>query len=271
MTSFELVRQFPAAMADRAGAWDFIRGFAATWRSPLADGDGWTDADLDAAEVRLGLRLPAAFREAYRLFGQRADLTSVQETLLSPADLEVEDGTLVFRVENQAVVLWGILVTALDQDDPPVMLRMNMADKTKQTWDAWLDRFSHACLELILSESLVSSDELGDNRKLSRAEARELEQRYARLPLPDYPTSQTAVPAVRWYAGPDVIVRDDQRRWVWVRARTADALNQFRTELPGHWMMNYLCALDPDGLFVAAGRPGRLRVFSSSPDRQAAG
>jgi hypothetical protein len=239
MAGFELIREFPAAMADRAGAWDFIRGFAATWRTPLAGGDGWADADLDAAEARLGLRLPAAFREAYQLFGRRTDLTSVQETLLSPADLEVKAGALVFRVENQAVVLWGIPVTALDLDDPPVMLRMNMADKSKETWDAWLDRFSHACVELVLSESLVSSDELGDNRKLSRGEASKLKQCYTRLPLPDYPTSQTTVPAVRWYAGPDIIIRDDQRWWVWVRARTAGALDQVRTELPGNWTTDH--------------------------------
>ncbi|WP_220449462.1 SMI1/KNR4 family protein [Nonomuraea longispora] len=108
MTTFEVIQEFPAAMADRAGAWNFIRGFAATWRSPLADGDGWSEADLDAAEARLGLRLPAALREAYQLFGRRTDLTSLQDVLLSPADLKVTDQALVFRVENQAAVFWGI-------------------------------------------------------------------------------------------------------------------------------------------------------------------
>ncbi|MGP3963579.1 SMI1/KNR4 family protein [Nonomuraea sp. 3N208] len=239
MTAFEVIHDFPAAMADRAGAWNFIRGFAATWRSPLADGDGWSEADLDAAEARLGVRLPAALREAYQLFGRRTDLTSLQDVLLSPADLEVKDQALVFRAENQAVVFWGIPIAELDQPDPPVVLRTDLADKGAESWDSWLDRFSHACLELVLSESLFSSEDLGDNRALAEGEASMLAQRFTRLPLPDYPTSQTAVPAVRWFADPDLIIRDDQRTWIWVRARTAEALAQIRTELPGDWMMDY--------------------------------
>ncbi|MEU6716315.1 hypothetical protein ABZ897_33030 [Nonomuraea sp. NPDC046802] len=234
-----MIQAFPAAMADRLGAWRFIREFAATWRSPLTDDDGFSAADLDAAEARLGLRLPAALREAYELFGRRTDLTSLQDDLLSPADLKIEDGALVFRVENQAVVIWGIQIAELNQPDPPVVLRTNMADKNAETWDRWMDRFSHACVEIVLSESLFSFDELGDNRELSDDEASLLEQRFTRLPLPDYPTSQTTVPAVRWFADQDLIIRDDQRVWVWARARTAEALDQIRTELPGDWMMDY--------------------------------
>lgn len=239
MTAFEVIQKFPAAMAGRAGAWDFIGGFAATWRSPLADGDGWSEADLDAAEARLGLRLPAALREAYQLFGRRTDLTSLHDVLLSPADLEVKDQALVFRVENQSVAFWGILIADLDQPDPPVVIRMDLADKDAETWDSWLDRYSHACVEIVLSESLFSSEDLGGNRELSDDEASMLEQRFARLPLPDYPTSQTTVPAVRWFAGQDVIIRDDQRTWIWVRARTTDALDQICIELPGDWIMDY--------------------------------
>jgi hypothetical protein len=239
MTTFEVIQEFPAAVADRAGAWNFIRGFAATWRSPLADGDGWSEADLDAAEARLGLRLPAALREAYQLFGRRTDLTSLQDVLLSPADLKVKDQALVFRVENQAAVFWGIPTAELEQPDPPVVLRMDLADKGAERWDSWLDRFSHACVELVLSESLFSSEDLGDNRELAEGESSTLEQRFTRLPLPDYPTSQTTVPAVRWFADPDLIIRDDQRTWIWVRARTAEALAQIRIELPGDWMMDY--------------------------------
>jgi hypothetical protein len=232
MTTFEVIQEFPAAMADRAGAWNFIRGFAATWRSPLADGDGWSEA-------RLGLRLPAALREAYQLFGRRTDLTSLQDELLSPADLKVKDQALVFRVENQATVFWGIPIAELEQPDPPVVLRMDLADKRAESWDGWLDRFSHACVELVLSESLFSSEDLGDNRELAEGEAGALERRFTRLPLPDYPTSQTTVPAVRWFADSDLIIRDDQRTWIWVRARTAEALAQIRIELPGDWMMDY--------------------------------
>ncbi|RBQ15810.1 SMI1/KNR4 family protein [Spongiactinospora rosea] len=239
MTAFEVIRRFPAAMADRAGAWDFIRGFAATWRCPLTEGDGWPEANLDAAEARLGLRLPAALREAYRLLGRRTDLTSLQDVLLSPAQLTVEDQALVFRVENQSVSLWGIPVSHLEQPDPPVVVRMETADHAAETWNGWLDRFSHACVEIVLSESLFSCEQLGDNRELADEEAGTLERRFTRLPLPEYSTSQATVPGVRWFAGPDLIIRDDHRAWMWVRARTADALARIRRELPGEWMMDH--------------------------------
>jgi hypothetical protein len=243
MTEFDVIQRFPAAMTDRAGAWDFIRGFAASWRSALSDGDGWSMTDLDAAETRLGLRLPAALREAYGLFGRRDDLTSLQDSLLGPADLEVRDGALVFRVENQAAAFWGIPIADLSRPDPPVVLRADLADKSAERWDGWLDRFSQACVEIVLSESLFSSEDLGDNRELGDGEAALLEQRLTRLPIPDYPTSQTEVPAVRWYADPEVIVRDDQRTWIWVRARNAEALDRVRAELPGDWEMD---RPDPD-------------------------
>ncbi|PZG57027.1 hypothetical protein C1I98_00595 [Spongiactinospora gelatinilytica] len=238
MTAFDVIERFPAAMADRAGAWDFIRGFAATWRSPLTEDDGWPEADLDAAEARLGLRLPAALREAYLLFGRRTDLTSLQDVLFGPAHLAVEDQALMFRAENQSAAFWGIPITELDRPDPPVVIRTGMADKAAESWEGWLDRFSHACVEIVLSESLFSSEDLGDNREFDEDEAATLERRFTRLPLPEYPMFQTSVSGIRWFAGPDLIIRDDARTWIWVRARTADALARIRAEPPGEWMMD---------------------------------
>ena len=51
------------AMMNRAAAWRFLNGFAADWRAPLRPGDGCYAAELDAAEQRLELKLPAALRE----------------------------------------------------------------------------------------------------------------------------------------------------------------------------------------------------------------
>jgi hypothetical protein len=50
------------------------------------DGNGYGKADIDAAEERLGVRFPAAVREAYGLFGRRADLTSNQDRQLRPGE-----------------------------------------------------------------------------------------------------------------------------------------------------------------------------------------
>ncbi|GLY78826.1 hypothetical protein [Actinoallomurus iriomotensis] len=234
---FDVGRELATGIGDRADAWRFIRGFAAGWQAPLTDDDGCPASDLDAAEARLGLRLPTALREAYRLFGRREDLTANQDVLLSPDRLHLDGEVLVFRVENQAVVHWGVPVSELEEPDPSVVVRASLADPSAERWEPWLDRFSLACVEIVLSESLFVSEELGDNRGIADGESDLLERHYTRLPLPDYPTSQTTVPAIRWFAGRDVIIRDDQRTWMWVRARTCEALTTVRTELPGDWIM----------------------------------
>lgn len=235
---FDVARQL-AAVADRGSAWRFIEGFAAGWLTPLSDGDGFGDGELDAVEQRLGLRLPAAIREAYALFGRRSDLASNQDRLLRPDEicLDAAGEALVFRVENQTVARWGVLTADLDRPDPPVWIRLDMADKRIEKWEAWLGSFSLACVEIVLSESLFSSEVFADNRPLEEGEAALLEQRYVRLALPDYPISQVSVPAVRWFAGPDVVLREDQREWLWARARTTAALAELRRELPGDWML----------------------------------
>ncbi|MFG3041369.1 hypothetical protein ACGFYZ_31140 [Streptomyces sp. NPDC048330] len=65
MTSeFDLAASLAAGVEGCKGAWDFIRAFAEHWVGPLSGTDGWMEADLAVAEGRLGVRLPAALREA---------------------------------------------------------------------------------------------------------------------------------------------------------------------------------------------------------------
>jgi hypothetical protein len=236
---FDIVRELAAGLDDRQAAWRFIRHFAANWLTPLADGDGWNDAELDAAERRLGVRLPAAVREAYGLFGRRRDLTSNQDTLLDPAELYLEPAgeALIFRVESQGFAHWGVLTADLDQPDPPVMVKLNLRNDQAESWHAWLRTFSSTCIETVLSESIYAREELGDNKAQDDADAEQLEQRYEQLALPDYPTPPAGGAAVRWFTGPDVVLRDDQQGSLWARARTAAALEQMRRNLPGYWEM----------------------------------
>jgi hypothetical protein len=223
----------------RQAAWCFIRDFAANWLTPVADGDGWSEAHLDAAQDRLGVPLPAALREAYGLFGRRGDLTSNQDTLLGPDELHLDSAgdVLIFRVENQAVAHWGVLMDEMDEPDPRVVIKLNLRDEQAESWEAWLDTFSSACMEIVLSESLYASEELSDNRGLEDGDAELLKRGYVPLSLPDYPTAPIDMPAVRWFVGPDVMVRDDQQGWLWARARTTAALAEVRRDLPGYWLM----------------------------------
>ena len=42
--------------------------------------------------------------------------------MLPPGEVSVEGGVLVFYVENQSVVRWGIRLSELGVDDPPVVV-----------------------------------------------------------------------------------------------------------------------------------------------------
>ncbi|WBP90608.1 SMI1/KNR4 family protein [Kitasatospora cathayae] len=208
----------PAAMAEtlrgREGAWALVRGFAAHWGEPLTPDDGFTDAELDAAEQRLGLRLPVALREAYRLFGRRADLTSCQDVLLTPDELYVLDGALVYRVENQACARWGVLLDDLAQEDPPTVERLDLADKSQERWEPWEERFSTAAAVMAMSEKLMEDDGLSLFFE----------------PDEELPDGLVELPALgrgcRWFAGPEglvlLVAADD---YAFARARTEQALD----------------------------------------------
>lgn len=87
---------------------------------PWQPGDGWDEVTIQAAEARLGLRLPNPLRKFYLAYGRRRDMTHANHFLLTPAELVVRADTLIFCVENQAAVYWGIRCEALEADDPPV-------------------------------------------------------------------------------------------------------------------------------------------------------
>ncbi|QFG23465.1 SMI1/KNR4 family protein [Actinomadura sp. WMMB 499] len=226
MTGFDIVRDLPAALHDREAAWTYVRGFAAHWGVPLGPGDGTPGTELDAAEGHLGVRLPAAVREAYALFGRRPDLHTNLHGLLAPDDFYLHAGGVVFREEHQGVATWGVLVTDMHAGDagapdPPV--RISMDD---EPWKPWYDTFSVACLEILLTEATQSED-LCDHRDLDAGD--DLERHFTRVPLP-FPGDTVA-----FYAGPGVLLCDAVGM-LSVRARDQETLDRFRDAHPGPWL-----------------------------------
>ncbi|MCQ4210497.1 SMI1/KNR4 family protein [Streptomyces longispororuber] len=235
---FDLAASLVSGIEGRRGAWTFIQGFAAHWvGAALGSNDGWTQADLDAAEERLGFRLPAALREAYLLFGRRQDLTSNHDVLLGPAELYVDDAkeALVFRHENQGAASWGVLLDSLQDDDPAVFIRLDLADKSAERWEDWLERLSLCFVEIILSESLQADEELCDFLDPDGDSLELLETNSVRLPFPAYPIGEET----RWFLGQDVLLRDDDGAAVLARGRTAENLDRIRDLIPGDWLNDY--------------------------------
>jgi hypothetical protein len=236
--AFDPVRELGVTPADRRRAWQAIRSFAATWLTPLQPDDGCAADTLDAAEQRLGLRLPVALREAYALLGGRPDLTSRQDQLYPPDKLRLDEtGTvLVYRAENQFCAHWGIALAELDRPDPPTVF--HCYDFGPHEWRPWLERVSLAVLEIVLSESMFAGwgKVYSAFRSLDATAVGLLEQHFTRLAIPDYPMwAEPDGSPVRWFAGPDVLLRDDGDQ-VSAIARTPAALDEVRDEmLPGDW------------------------------------
>ncbi|MEU4497003.1 SMI1/KNR4 family protein [Streptomyces sp. NPDC023998] len=240
----------PDGIRDRGQAWAFVRDFAAGWAEPLADYDGTSVEDLERAEERLGLSLPAALREAYSLLGTRPDLTGNQDPLLPPCELFIHDefgGVLVFRSENQGCAFWGVRQRDLGQDDPPVFVQ------SRGGWVPFLDRVSLACVELVLSETLFGgAGRLYNTCELPADRIRDLPSRFTRVALPDYPmwTGQDESP-VRWFSAPGQLLRLDglgDRSWLHVRGRTPADLELLYATIPGHWVRGYAEPLEVDEL-----------------------
>jgi hypothetical protein len=223
--TFDLYTQLPEALHDRARAWRFVTDFAAHWGQPLQPGDGWSPAEVEAAERRLGVTLPAALREVYLLLGRRNDLTSNHDHLLTPDELRILDGALVYRVENQGVACWGVRLAELDQDDPGTVMRMDLADKSQEHWEAWESSLTVACVEMVMSESLT-----GEFTCFLEMDAEEtgLRELFRELPLVGR--------ELRWFAGDDVLIREFDGFCLSARARTAEALDRLHDAVPGDWL-----------------------------------
>ncbi|MFF7248479.1 SMI1/KNR4 family protein [Embleya sp. NPDC008237] len=221
--TFDIHAALPAALADRAGAWQFIRAFAADRTEAIGVADGYDRAELDASAARLGVAVPTALRELYELLGRRHDLTSNHDVLLAPDKLYVEDGVLVFREENQGVAWWGVRP---DGDDPAVLARYSLAEPAEETWSAWLPRLSVAAVEIVLSEVLLFDDELVEAIELAPEEIERLPEEMRELPFPGYPECEEPGNRVRWFASAELLARYDGGMIVF-RARTEDDMEYF--------------------------------------------
>jgi hypothetical protein len=89
----------------------------------LLGADGLSEAEITRGERRLGIRLPQALREYYRLAGRLDQLNRAHNRLLPPNRLRIKDGHLWFMEENQSVAHWGIPVQTLQNQDPTVYQR----------------------------------------------------------------------------------------------------------------------------------------------------
>jgi len=100
--------------------WARYESTAAMLLPPLEPDDGDTEASLVDVERALGISLPWLLRTFYIHTANRKDINQSMNRIVPPNRLTVDDGSLCFYEENQAVCYWGIAVDDLALDDPPV-------------------------------------------------------------------------------------------------------------------------------------------------------
>lgn len=208
---------FESLPSDRERRWELLTEFLAHWFSPLAPGDGFDEATLDAAESRLAVSLPAALREWYELAGRRDDVWSRQDELLAPQELSIEDGVLIFYIENQCVVRWGIRLSELDLADPPVVIESDEAPRGWLTENTSISEF--ALQMLVFSVKWSKRNRCWANGGADEAAVRQVEASYARLAFPDWhwPTYPT-----RLYGLRNLVIQIDgegDNAWLWACSR----------------------------------------------------
>jgi hypothetical protein len=186
----------------------------AAWNKPLVEGDGLPDAEITAAEKRLGIALPAALREWYRIAGNRADVTHTQTTLRSPEELEWTDAGLIFYAEHQDTCHWRIRWDEAGQADPPVFrddVNAEQPESRSVTEFLW---------QMLAQEQILSAAWNGFGSFWEPAESVLNELSLTRIGTedwhwPQYPT--------RFYEADNLLVMTNGDEWFWFAAADREA------------------------------------------------
>jgi hypothetical protein len=222
---------FESLPSGRDRRWELMREFLSRWYSPLSPADGFSEEDLAVAERRLGFPLPPALREWYGLAGRRKDVWSRQDELLPPEKCYIANGVLVFYVENQSVVRWGVRLSERGQEDPPVVVEDEEAPGRWRTENASTSEF--ALQMLVFSAKWSSGNKCWASGGADEAVVRRIEGNYPRLAFPAwywpvYPT--------RLYGKEEIIIETNgsgDNTWLWVWSKSEEEFREFERLLDG--------------------------------------
>ncbi|MDQ5823076.1 MAG: hypothetical protein M3441_02565 [Chloroflexota bacterium] len=205
-----------------------VKSLIELWHMPISDDDGFSSSAIETNEMRLGHKLPLMLAQWYRYLGRRSDLTCSQNCLVPLDELRIQNGFLVFYVENQAVATWGIPIPQLSSIDPPVLVTFDtLGPDSHASWIQENSSLTEFLFQMMVLETITLS------RFSFTAENVEptitmLKRTYPMLDLPtwhwpSYPT--------RFYGGQDVLAMTAGKFDIVVAARSAKALAQAASEL----------------------------------------
>jgi len=225
--------RFPDELpAEREQRWQLLSELLASWW-PSGWGrltHGISPQRLDEAERRLGKPLPVALREWYCGYGALGEFWSRHDKWLAPEELEFVDGVLIFYVENQSVVQWGIRIGDLVLDDPKVVIDGPDGDST---WRRESPSLSEFALQMFLHCLQWSDKNRGwTSGPARRGVVRVLKTRYRRLPLRSW---SWPAPPTYFLGDEDTLVElngtSDMGWWIYACARSESAFQKVQEVL----------------------------------------
>ena len=179
-------QDFAARLSTRQDQWPLLKDFIAEWHGPLKPGDGYPASELDAAEQRLGLKLPVALWEWYQLAGKREDVVATQNHLMRPQDLNIVDSLLVFHSENQDIIEWGIKPSDLHLSNPPVYLNDRGMYYKPQEPIRENETLSEFALQMVVCNTVITRNLPISSENISKTTIAKIEQEYIRFGFPDW-------------------------------------------------------------------------------------
>ena len=225
-------QNFAARLSTREDRWSLLKDFVAEWHGPLKRGDGYSAAELNAAEKRLGLKLPKALRECCSFAGKFLEIFSVDPYAFTPLNelgFDEDDPEMLWLfAETQADIDWGIRRADLTQGDPPVYVEGIKGHGIIELSNA---TYSEFVLQTVVYQT-VSFSEYGGNANGKEDTAEIVKTNFLPLGLPTWPYP---IYPTEFYGRDDVLVelegggKDFCRLSVAARTETAlhDAVKLF--------------------------------------------
>jgi hypothetical protein len=87
---------------------------------PLSESASVAESKISATEKALGVTIPPALRDYYSAAGNEKRFNQAHNRLTPVQGLELNKKRLVFMIENQCVVEWGVSIGNPLNHDPPV-------------------------------------------------------------------------------------------------------------------------------------------------------
>jgi hypothetical protein len=212
------LQSLPATRHDR---WTLLDSLISRWHRPCDESTGFTLDDIRDAERSLGVAVPTALAEWYCASGLRRSVWSRQDEFRPPDRLYFHNDALIFYVENQGVVKWGIPTSDRAPDDPPVVV------ESVDDADIWIPQTENVSKFAIYMFAYTLAFADGDSWVYGFARSPLVETIMSQFPVLDFPSTWWT--QTRLFGFEDLVVAIDGTDHVHACALSSAALAAFNT------------------------------------------